>query len=839
MAEQPVQGFADVLRRLRAEAGLTQEELAEAAGLSPRTVSDLERGVSRAAHKDTAGLLAGALGLAGPVRAVFVAAARGRVPAAEVLAVQAEALDGFAGNLPVQPSSFVGRVEELADLAAMMQRSSLVTVVGAGGVGKTRLALQAAAEQMPSFRDGAWLCELHAVEDEQMMAQAVLAALRARPRPGISAASSIVEFLRARSALLLVVDNCEHLLSAVAALAAGILRSCRGVRILATSRQALGVGGEQVFGLRPLSLPSPPASMATVGSSDAVSLFVQRASAARSDFSLSSANVAAVGEVCRHLDGIPLAIELAAARITALRPGEIAGLLDERFRLLTLGRADAAGRHQTLQAAVEWSYALLSEAERRVFDCLGVFPGSFDAAAAVGIVGVGGLQRWEVLDGLTALVGKSMVVQEEGPDQTSRYRLLETLRAYARQQLAAADELGRLLRRHAEHYAGFAERAGPELLGPAQLEWQHRIRAEFDNLQAAVTWAMTSGDRARGLGFRIVAGLANLAISSPSTVGVWAEAGVAQIGACPPEWRVTVLAAAAFAALFTGDLPLAQRRAEEALREPAADDPFSLAMPRCVLAQTCSLGGQPERGASIAREARQEAAERGIVVLVAVLLAVEAMAWTAAGDQVAARRSAMEAVEVARRVGNPGTSAMAFYTAAAAIWLGEPQTALTLIEDSLALTRAGAFDPILGFSLSLAVAIRARNGDLPGALTMLDEATVQQHGDGNRLALGVTFQRAGVVLARLGEAGPAAVLAGAVPVHFPASIFAIHEDERPQIEEAQSLARHALGEAAYSAALGRGAAMDEDEVADYALREFRRLALPAESGPQTLDSRDA
>jgi predicted ATPase/transcriptional regulator with XRE-family HTH domain len=822
VTEQPVAGFASLLRQLRAEAGLTQEELAEAAELSPRTVSDLERGVNRTAHKDTAGLLADALGLAGPVRGVFVAAARGRVPAAEVLVVRAEALDASAGNLPVQLSSFVGRADELAELATAMRRSPLVTVVGVGGVGKTRLALQAAADQLPSFRDGAWLCELHAAEDGETMAQAVLAALRVRPRPGISTASSIVEFLRTKSELL-VVDNCEHLLSAAAALAADILRSCPGVRILATSRQALGVGGEQVFGLRPLSLPPPAASMATVGASDAVSLFVQRAAAARSDFSLSPSNVGAVGEICRRLDGIPLAIELAAARVAALRPAEIAGLLDERFRLLTRGRADAAGRQHTLQATVEWSYALLGEAERHVFDGLGVFPGSFDAAAAVAVAGARGLQRWDILDSLTALVGKSMVAEEEGPDQTSRYRLLETMRAYARQQLAAGGEQDRLQRRHAEHYAAFAERAGPELLGPLQLDWQRRIRTELDNLQAAVTWAMTSSDQARHLAFRVVSALANLGIN-PSAVGAWAEAGVAQIGACPPEIGATVIAAAAWNAFFAGGLPLAQRRAEDALRAPASSDPNSFGMPRGLLSRAYSLTGQPERGAGIAREGRHEAEKRGCEVYVGFFLAMEAMAWTDAGDHAAARRPAMDAVETARRVRNPMLSAIACYAAAAAIWIGEPQTALTLVEESLALTRAGAFDPILGFALSLAGGIRARNGDLPGALAVLHEATVQLHGDGNRLGLGMTLERAAAVLARLGEAEPAAVLGGADLAHFALSVAAIYPDERLGIDEAQVTARRALGEAAYCSALGRGAAMDDDEVTDYALGEFRRLA---------------
>jgi predicted ATPase/class 3 adenylate cyclase/RimJ/RimL family protein N-acetyltransferase len=741
-------------------------------------------------------------------------------------------LEGFAGNLPVQLGSFVGRAGELARLAAAMARSPLVTVVGPGGVGKTRLALHAAADQLPSFCDGAWLCELHPAGDEQMMAQAVLAALRARPRPGLSVAGSIVEFLRTRTALLLVLDNCEHLAAAAAALAADILRGCPGVRILATSQQPLSVGGEQVFGLRPLSLPRPDAGMGAAGASDAVSLFAQRAAAARGDFSLSPSNVAAVGEICRRLDGIPLAIELAAARVAALRPAEIAGLLDERFRLLTRGRADAAGRQQTLQATVEWSYALLGETDRRVFDGLGVFPASFDAAAAADIADADGLQRWDALDSLTSLVGKSMVAEEEGPGQTSRYRLLETMRAYARQQLAAG-ELDRLRRRHAEYYAALAERAGLELAGPAQLEWQPRIRAERDNLQAAVTWALTSGDQARPLAFRIVAALVGFAITSPGTVGGWADACAAQIGACPPELHGMVIAAVAWSAFFAGDLPLAQRRAEDALQDPAAGDPISLGLLRGLLAQTCTLTGQPERGASIAREGRLEAAELGIEFFVGNFHALEAMAWTAAGDYAAARKPAMEAVEVARRVQNPGLSAWAFCTAAGAIWPGDPQAALMLIEDSLALTRAGAFDPALGIALSWTGFIRARLGDLLGALAALQEAMAQAQADGNRLLLGMTLQCAAVVLARLGESEPAAVLSGAFSAHFPPDISPVHQDVKMDIGEAQSLARPALGEAAYSAALAQGAAMDDDEVVGYAQGEFRRLAaLRAEPGAQ-------
>jgi tetratricopeptide (TPR) repeat protein len=245
----------------------------------------------------------------------------------------------------------------------------------------------------------------------------------------------------------------------------------------------------------------------------------------------------------------------------------------------------------------------------------------------------------------------------------------------------------------------------------------------------------------------------------------------------------------------------------------------------------CILTGQPERGASIAREARQEAAEEGIEILVGNLLADEAVAWTAAGDYAAARQPAMEAVEVARRVRNPLLSATAFSAAAGAIWRSEPQAALALIEDSLALTRAGASDPFLGVDLTWAGVIRARNGDLPGALAALQEAIAQHHADGSRLLLGMTLQVTVMMLARLGEAGPAAVLSGAVSAHFPSSILPVREGGQVEMDEAQSLARDALGEAAYDAALGRGAAMDDHQVVGYALGEFRRVAaLFAEPG---------
>jgi non-specific serine/threonine protein kinase len=451
------------------------------------------------------------------------------------------------------------------------------------------------------------------------------------------------------------------------------------------------------------------------------------------------------------------------------------------------------------------------------------FPAGFGADAAVVVAAAAGLDRWDVLDGLTALVGQSLLAEEEGPDQASRYRLLETMRAYARQHLTAG-QLTRLHRVHARFYAAFAERAGPEIVGPAQLDWLRRIRAERDNLQATVTWALTRGGQAPRFAFRIVAALFFLAPTSPAVIHGWAEACLTRLEACPPEFRAPVLTAAVWNALVADDYPLTQLRAEQALAEPAAGDPLTSLWVRAVLASIYPFMGQPERAIGLAREVRQEAADRGAEWVVGFLLAIEAAALWLAGDSAAARQPAMEAVEMARRIRNPALSAVAFTAAAAAIWHSEPQAALPLIEESLTFTRAGASDLNIGNALALAAVIRARTGDMPGALAALQEATLRHHANGTRVHLGLALRTAAGMLARLGEAGPAAVLSGAFAAHFPASISASNETERAAAAKTQALARDALGAAAYDAAAGRGAAMDDNEVVRYAVGEFQRVA---------------
>ncbi|HXY94961.1 MAG TPA: adenylate/guanylate cyclase domain-containing protein, partial [Acidimicrobiia bacterium] len=277
-------------------------------------------------------------------------------------------LDAFRTNLPLQTTSFVGREAELAELADALRSARLVTVTGVGGVGKTRVAIQAAAELLPAFPDGAWLCELAAASETDAMYQVVAATLGVQPRAGATLLSAVLDYLRAKE-LLLVLDNCEHLLDAAAALAEGLLRECPSVRVLATSREGLAVAGEQVWPLRSLAVDQ------------AAELFGERAQSVAPGTAVDARDVA-VTEICKRLDCIPLAIELAAARVVALGPVDIAARLDERFRLLTGGRRTAVERHQTLRATVDWSFSMLEVREQTVFTRLGVFSGSFDVAAA-------------------------------------------------------------------------------------------------------------------------------------------------------------------------------------------------------------------------------------------------------------------------------------------------------------------------------------------------------------------------------------------------------------------------------------------------------------------------
>ena len=449
-----------------------------------------------------------------------------------------------------------------------------------------------------------------------------------------------------------------------------VLRDAPQVRIVATSREGLAVDGEHIWALRSLPLPEPSADVDAVLQSDAGRLFVDRARAVHSAFALDPATSAAVVEVCRRLDGVPLAIELAAARVVAMSPAEIAARLDERFRLLTGGRRTAVERHQTLRGTVDWSYSLLSPNEQLVFARLGVFAGTFDAAAAEEVAVGEGIGRWDVIDALASLVAKSMVVADAAPDGTTRYSMLETLRAYARERLDESGDPDAWRRRHAAHYAGFAERAGPGLEGPEELVWRDRVRAELDNLRAAVAWALDSNTPADAQpALRIVAALAYEAVMDmTSGVSVWAERAVPRADETTPGRRTAILGAAAIQATYVGDLEAAQTLAHDALRDGLPPNCPCPGPAYTALAITELVNGRPDEALRFVRLGLHdlETVVGDDTFKISEFHSTVSMFSTFCGDLATARAEADEGLRLARLVGSPSAAAMALAAAGTA-----------------------------------------------------------------------------------------------------------------------------------------------------------------------------
>ncbi len=390
-------------------------------------------------------------------------------------------------NLPVQSTSFVGREVEIQEIQRLLTRTRLLTLTGSGGCGKTRLMLQVAADLLGE--DGVWLIELAPLSDPALIPQAIATVLGVKEEPGQPILQTLLRWLKSKR-LLLLLDNGEHLLAACARFADTVLKQCPEVRLLVTSREALGVSGEQTYRVPSLGLPPVVTtlrrfSLTDLGAFEAVRLFVDRAAMVRADYRLTAENAPALTAVCRRLDGIPMAIELAAARVRSLSVEEINDRLDNRFRLLTGGNRTALPRHQTLRSMIDWSYDLLNDQEKTLLHRLAVFTGGWSLEAAESVCSDETLEDWEVLDVLASLVDKSLVLHEPRDDQT-RYRLLETVREYAAEKLTASGESAALYRRHRDYYLLLAEEAELKMRGEAQAEWLLRLRIEHDNLRLAL-----------------------------------------------------------------------------------------------------------------------------------------------------------------------------------------------------------------------------------------------------------------------------------------------------------------------------------------------------------------
>ncbi len=408
-------------------------------------------------------------------------------------------MESLPNNLPVQATSFIGREKEMEDVRRLLEKTRLLTLTGTGGTGKTRLAIEAGARQISEFRDGVWLVELAPVNNPDQLVPAVAAAVGAREDPEVPIRDTLVSFCRGKS-LLIILDNCEHVQEAAAALAGDLLRSCPNVRLLATSRHSLGIGGETTFQVPPLAIFDTqteelqgPDLAERMSQYEAVKLFIARAVSVRPGFAVTNANAPAVAEICSRLDGIPLAIELAAARVRLLDVEQIAARLGDRFRLLRSSDRTMLPHQQTLQALIDWSYDILSDPERRLFRRMGVFAGGRSIEGIEAVCSGDGVDEIDILDLLQLLVDKSLVMVETSPAGERRYTLIESVWHYARARLDEAGELGELRSRHLAFYLKLAETAAPHLEGPEQKLWIDRLSADLFNLRHAVDFAIGSG----------------------------------------------------------------------------------------------------------------------------------------------------------------------------------------------------------------------------------------------------------------------------------------------------------------------------------------------------------
>ena len=478
-------------------------------------------------------------------------------------------------TLPAEFTRFVGRRRELAEVKRLLSGSRLVTLTGIGGVGKTRLSLRAAADLRRAFRDGVYLVELADLQDPALLRHTVAGALGLREQAREWQTSSLVEYLAPRQ-VLLVLDNCEHLIDGCAALAGELLRGCPQLRILATSRQPFGVSGENILLVPSLAMPDPdgpPPTPKALEQYEAVTLFVERATAAVPTFAVTEQNCAAVAALCRGLDGIPLALELAAVRLRALSPAEILDRLSSRYGLLTRGDPTAPARQQTLRASMDWSCELCSAHERTLWARLAVFTGGFELDAVEGVCSDEELPPDDVLDVVASLVDRSVLGREEYGSHV-RYRMLETIRQYGQEMLGQQGEVDTWRRRHRDWYADLAARAEADWISPRQGEWVARLRREHPNLRAALEFSVADPKEAAAA-MRIASSLEHhwVARGTLSEARHWLDRALAHPTAAPVE-RARALRLDAWLAVLQSDTDEGARMLDEArpLADAAGDD---------------------------------------------------------------------------------------------------------------------------------------------------------------------------------------------------------------------------------------------------------------------------
>jgi predicted ATPase/class 3 adenylate cyclase len=772
-------------------------------------------------------------------------------------------LEAHPNNLPLQLTSFVGRQQELRELARLLERHRLVTLIGAGGSGKTRLALQVGAAAADRFPDGVWWVDLAGLNDPGLVPQTLAAVLRLREQPGRTLNDALRDFLQFQTTLLLL-DNCEHLLPACAHLAGSLLPHCPDLRILATSREGLAVGGEALYPVPPLALPDlaelpPPEALGQVA---AVQLFVDRATAVLPSFTLQERNAAAVAQICHRLDGIPLAVELAAARVTMLSPEQIAARLDDQFRLLTGGSRTALPRHQTLQAAMDWSFQSLGDAEKLVFLRLSVFAGGFVLDAADAVCAGDGVAPGDMLDLVSRLVAKSLIAAVEREGEV-RYRLLEPIRQYARDRLRESGETDTIRGRHLAWCLALAEEAEPALRGHGQVAWLRRMTTEHENLRAALGWALAADRPEEAL--RLAAALMPFwELRTHYTEGRrWLQEALARSESAPipATLRAKGLSAAAWMAATQHEFAAVATLAEQALslyRE--AGDVRGEALSLFSLGYVARWRSDFERAAALFREglrlyesvgdrwgaaeghsflgtlarvkrqypeAMNELAasldlarEVGDRAKTAGVLYALGLVARAQGLFAQATGYAEQVLALSQELEDAHTSAHAqLLLASVARHQGDYKRAVGLHEQDLPLFQKLGDTVCTATTLTELGLIAQYQGDLDRAAVLHRDALRRRTDLGDKPGIAECLERLSAVVGQHGEHERAARLLGAAAALRRAIDVPPPPVDRPGYERLVATIRTPLGEAAFQAAFAAGGAMPLDAAVADALAE--------------------
>ena len=809
--------FGDILRRHRNAAVLTQEDLAARSGLSVDTISLLERGEHRRPHRYTMQSLADALGLSEPDRIRFETTARKAAGSAAARAAQ-------PSYLPSPLTPFIGRQREAEELRhrLLLPAVRILTLTGPGGVGKTRLGIEVARQLQDQFADGVRFVALAPISDPALVPSAIAEALRIKHEARQSVAEVLERYLRDRQ-LLLVLDNFERLLEAGPSMAR-LLVACPRLKVLVTSRAVLRIQGEHDYEVPPLRLPPAEDRPAPeqLGRYEGIRLFMQRAQAANAQFTITTEDAPAVVELCRRLDGLPLAIELAAARAKVLPPGAMLARLGDRLGLLTSGARDLPDRQRTLRATLDWSYGLLDLVERSVFTRLAVFVGGWTLEAAEAVCDVG--DEAEVLEHMAALVDKSLVQQRAIDRHEPRFAMLETVREYALKRLEEGGELQKLRWRHGTYYLKLAEEEERASRGPLQRSWLDRLEVEHDNLRAALSWSLTDqGDTE--LGVRLTGALSHFwyVREHHSAARVWMQRALDRPNEAPAA-RAKLLVGAGRLAWFQGEL----RRGNALLEESLAlyrdlGDGAGAAFTLLVLGRIAVSQGDQKRGASLVEKSlasfRRQGNEWGIARALIVL--GDVALFGGALDR--ATSNFQRSLDISRDLEDAeGVALSLIYLGRAAHMQGEAVRSVTLLKESLEMFRESGDSRGIAEALLELGRVARTQGDSMRALALCRESLVLSQKLDNKAYIAFCLAALAGMIQATGDPPRAVRLFGAAEALLESSGAVLDPCGRVQYDNDLAAARLQLGTTAFAQEWQEGRMMKVEDVVIEAIGDRRK-----------------